>query len=42
MHGAAPHTAPMELPVGVVTALFGAPFFMVLLVRRQRRGQALT
>lgn len=32
--------APVELPVGVVTALFGAPFFMVLLVRRQARGLA--
>ena len=27
---------PAEIPVGVVTALFGAPFFLVLL--RQRRG----
>ncbi|GIX31850.1 MAG: ABC transporter permease [Porticoccaceae bacterium] len=29
--------APVELPVGVVTALLGAPFFLVLL-RRQRRS----
>ncbi len=29
--------APAELPVGVITALIGAPFFMVLL-RRQRRS----
>jgi iron complex transport system permease protein len=27
---------PAEVPVGVVTALFGAPFFLVLL--RRRRG----
>jgi len=26
--------APAELPVGVVTALVGAPFFLVLLRRR--------
>ena len=31
--------APMEVPVGIVTALFGAPFFLWLL--RQRRGIAL-
>ena len=29
-----PHVSPAELPVGVVTALFGAPFFMALLMRR--------
>lgn len=28
--------APMELPVGVITALVGAPLFVVLLVRGQR------
>ncbi len=32
--------APMEVPVGIVTALFGAPFFLWLL--RYRRGIALT
>ena len=32
--------APMEVPVGIVTALFGAPFFLWLL--RQRRGIVLT
>jgi iron complex transport system permease protein len=26
--------APLELPVGVVTALIGGPFFLWLLVRR--------
>ena len=26
--------APMELPVGVVTAVLGAPFFLWLLIRR--------
>ena len=31
--------APMEVPVGIVTALFGAPFFLWLL--HQRRGIAL-
>ncbi|MBN1817745.1 MAG: iron ABC transporter permease, partial [Sedimentisphaerales bacterium] len=30
--------APAELPVGVVTALVGGPFFLVLLVRYARRG----
>jgi iron complex transport system permease protein len=29
--------APAELPVGVVTALLGAPFFLWLLVVQQRR-----
>ncbi|MGE5544802.1 MAG: iron chelate uptake ABC transporter family permease subunit [Bacillota bacterium] len=28
--------APVELPLGVVTALFGAPFFIMLL--RRHRG----
>lgn len=27
-----------ELPVGILTALVGAPYFMILLGRRQRRG----
>ena len=27
--------APVELPVGVITALFGGPFFLVLLRRRK-------
>ncbi len=35
--GVAPRVAPVELPVGVVTALFGAPFFLFLLVRRPPR-----
>jgi iron complex transport system permease protein len=25
--------APMEIPIGVITALFGAPFFMFLATR---------
>jgi iron complex transport system permease protein len=28
----------MELPVGIVTALLGAPFFCILLVRQRRTG----
>lgn len=32
--------APSELPVGVVTALLGGPFFLVLLRRSLRRGTA--
>ena len=28
--------APMELPVGILTALLGAPFFLYLLRSRQR------
>jgi len=28
--------APAELPVGVITALFGGPFFVYLLIRRKR------
>ena len=27
---------PAEIPVGIVTALFGAPFFLYLLVKRKR------
>jgi iron complex transport system permease protein len=30
--------APAELPVGVITAFLGAPFFLWLLVRRQAGG----
>jgi iron complex transport system permease protein len=29
--------APLELPVGAVTALLGGPFFLMLLVGRGRR-----
>lgn len=32
--------APAELPVGVLTALLGAPFFVLLLVRLRGRGDA--
>ena len=30
--------APAELPLGIITALLGAPFFLALLMRAQRRG----
>ncbi len=30
---------PAQLPVGVVTALIGGPFFLYILVREKRRGQ---
>jgi len=33
--------APAELPIGVVTALFGGPFFLWLLLRDRRRGGTL-
>lgn len=33
--GGPARVSPAELPVGVVTALFGAPFFMALLLRRR-------
>jgi iron complex transport system permease protein len=29
---------PAELPVGVLTALFGGPFFLALLIRQRRNG----
>ena len=29
--------APSELPVGIITALLGAPFFLYLLCRKERR-----
>lgn len=32
--------APQELPVGVVTALLGGPFFLFLLIREGRRARA--
>jgi iron complex transport system permease protein len=28
-------TAPAELPIGIVTAIIGAPFFLVLLLRQR-------
>ena len=31
--------APAQLPVGVVTALFGGPFFLYLLLRRRSRAR---
>ncbi|WP_376779736.1 iron chelate uptake ABC transporter family permease subunit [Proteiniclasticum ruminis] len=30
--------APMEIPVGAVTALFGAPYFILLLYRSKKSG----
>ncbi|WP_373186697.1 FecCD family ABC transporter permease [Halopseudomonas sp.] len=30
--------APAELPIGILTALLGAPFFLILLLRSQRRS----
>jgi iron complex transport system permease protein len=33
--------APLELPVGIVTALFGAPFFIYLLRKNKRAGETL-
>jgi iron complex transport system permease protein len=30
--------APAEIQVGVITALFGGPFFLILLTRRRRQG----
>ncbi len=35
--GARSIIAPAELPVGVLTGLVGAPFFLLLLVRARRR-----
>jgi len=32
--------APLELPIGVLTALIGGPFFIVLLLRLRGRGEA--
>lgn len=31
--------APMEIPIGVVTSLFGAPFFLYLLIKSRRRNE---
>ena len=33
--------APLELPVGIITAILGAPFFLVLL-RRTKRGNSFS
>ncbi|GAA6132767.1 FecCD family ABC transporter permease [Halopseudomonas sabulinigri] len=30
--------SPAELPIGIITAVLGAPFFLALLLRAQRRG----
>jgi iron complex transport system permease protein len=38
--GARSVIAPAELPVGVLTGLIGAPFFLFLLVRARRRELA--
>ena len=32
--------SPAEIPLGVITALCGGPFFLYLLQRRMRRGRA--
>ena len=32
--------APAELPIGIVTAVFGAPVFLAILLRQQRAGSA--
>jgi iron complex transport system permease protein len=29
---------PAELPIGIITAVIGAPVFLVILLRQQRRG----
>ena len=29
-----------EIPIGIITALLGAPLFTLLLIRSQRRGVA--
>lgn len=34
--------APAELPIGIVTSLVGAPFFLILLLHQQRRGFPLS
>jgi iron complex transport system permease protein len=31
-------TAPAEIPIGVITAFFGAPFFLIVLRRARRVG----
>jgi iron complex transport system permease protein len=31
---------PAELPVGIITAVIGAPVFLWILLRQQRRGGA--
>lgn len=29
---------PVEIPVGIITAIFGVPYFIAVLIRRKRRG----
>jgi iron complex transport system permease protein len=31
---------PAELPIGIITAVVGAPVFLWILLRQQRRGSA--
>jgi iron complex transport system permease protein len=31
---------PTEVPIGVITALFGGPFFLLLIVLQRRRGRS--
>lgn len=33
--------APAELPIGIITACVGAPFFIVLLLQQKRRGYGI-
>ena len=33
--------APAELPVGILTALIGGPFFLMLLIRYRRSAESL-
>jgi iron complex transport system permease protein len=33
--------APTEIPVGIITALFGAPYFIMLVARGRKRGMSL-
>jgi iron complex transport system permease protein len=32
--------APQELPVGILTAVLGAPFFLILLMRHRNRVES--
>jgi iron complex transport system permease protein len=33
--------APNEIPVGIITSLFGAPYFIMLVIRGRKRGMNL-
>jgi iron complex transport system permease protein len=32
---------PVEVPIGIITAAFGGPFFLYLLIKNRRKGEGM-